>query len=74
MHLALFLEVGASDSVQLNLISLGLSRITAIEVAKKIEDAADKTSKELNVELKKILNQKVDLPLACIEEIKRCVF
>ena len=74
MHLALFLEVGASNSTQLNLISLGLSRITAIEVAKKIEGVAAKTSKELNMELKKLLNKKADLPLACIEEIKRCIF
>ncbi|MCK5490876.1 MAG: hypothetical protein KAI67_03470, partial [Candidatus Pacebacteria bacterium] len=74
VHLPLFLEVGASDPIQLKLISLGLSRITAIEVAKKIQGAIDKTQKELNAELKKLLDQKIDLPLACIEEIKRCVF
>ena len=40
----------------------------------RVKNQPNKTSKELNAELKNLLHQKIDLPLACIEEIKRCVF
>lgn len=71
IHLSLFLEVGASNNVQLDLISLGLSRITAIELATMINHSEYENSKELRLKIKKILDDQNDLPLACIDEIER---
>jgi superfamily II DNA/RNA helicase len=72
-HLSLFLEVGVSNSIQLSLVSLGLSRITAIEISGKFKNKDYSEPYELIPELKGILINNVNLPRACIEEIKRVV-
>lgn len=72
-HLPLFLEVGVSNPIQLDLVSLGLSRITALEISGKFKKKDYSDSYELLPELKQIMNDNVDLPRACIEEIKRIV-
>jgi superfamily II DNA/RNA helicase len=72
-HLPLFLEVGVSNSIQLSLVSLGLSRITALEISGKFKKKDYTDSYELMPELKQILADNVTLPRACIEEIKRIV-
>lgn len=72
-HLSLFLEVGVSNSIQLSLVSLGLSRITALEISSKFKNIDYSEPYELLPELKRILINNVGLPRACTEEIKRVV-
>ena len=72
-YLPLFLEVGVSNPIQLDLVSLGLSRITALEISGKFKNRQYSESYELLSELKRLLINSSGLPAACIEEIKRIV-
>ncbi|MCW8865043.1 MAG: hypothetical protein OQK09_03060 [Colwellia sp.] len=73
VYLPLFLEVGVSKPIQLDLVSLGLSRITALEISRLFKNRLYNESYELLPELKEILFNYKDLPTACVEEIKRIV-
>lgn len=73
VYLPLFLEVGVSKPIQLDLVSLGLSRITALEISRLFKNRLYNESYELLPVLKEILFNYKDLPTACVEEIKRIV-
>lgn len=74
VHLPLFLEVGASNSVQIDLISLGLSRMTALELSKYIHaEDYDKNHAELKDMIKKITQSQKGIPKTCMEEIKHYI-
>jgi hypothetical protein len=75
IHLPLFLEIGASNSVQIDLISIGLSRMTALELSKHIaQDSYDRDMKVLKVKLKELSKNNADIPPVCIKEIKHYIF
>lgn len=71
VHLPLFLEAGVSNPIQLDLVSLGLSRITAIEISDLFRNAEYTESYDLLPLLERVVAEKERLPLACLEEIKR---
>ena len=75
IHLSLFLEVGASNPVQIDLISLGLSRMTALEISKHIElGSYDKDMKKLKIKVIGLLHSNKNIPSTCVEEIKHYIF
>lgn len=67
--LHLYLECGSSNQAELNLISLGLSRTTAILVAKHPSFKVDQTPEETLQTLRRIPLASMDLPQACKDEI-----
>ncbi|ARM83161.1 DEAD/DEAH box helicase [Marinobacter salarius] len=70
VYLPLFLEVGASNPLQIGLISLGLSRMTALEISKYIEiDSYDGDPARLRRIVKDLSKRNKKIPLLCREEI-----
>ncbi|OZY87386.1 hypothetical protein CBP51_10515 [Cellvibrio mixtus] len=75
MHLPLFLEVGASNPVQIDLMSIGLSRMTALELSSYIPiDSYNRNIKLLQSKIKTLTERNIAISKICVEEIKRHVF
>ena len=72
-HLPLYLEVGASDTIQLNLISLGLSRMSSVEVASRIGKIKSEKASDLIPHVLKLLDGERGLPKVCADEVRRCL-
>lgn len=65
----LFLECGASDPVVLNLISLGLSRTSALLIRQKVSFARSSTPEHCLHSLQRIDPKLLNLPPYCVREL-----
>ncbi|PHS75568.1 MAG: hypothetical protein COB59_11505 [Rhodospirillaceae bacterium] len=72
-HLPLFLEVGANDPVQLNLISLGLSRMSAVEISARLGAVKVERASDLIPHILRLLSEGELLPKVCADEVRRCL-
>lgn len=68
--LHLFLECGSSNQAELNLISLGLSRTTAILLARLAQFTEEQNPEQTLQVLRRLPIQTLDLPEACRAEIR----
>jgi hypothetical protein len=69
LPLHMFLEFGASDRVLINLMSLGLSRTSAILLQRTVSLASDTTLQECKRYLDAVNLSRISLPAICIAEI-----
>jgi superfamily II DNA/RNA helicase len=65
-----YLECGASDRVALNLIAIGLSRVTALAVYNKITFPQDSSPEDCFSKLSQMNLDNLNVPKLCIEEIR----
>jgi DEAD/DEAH box helicase len=71
LPLHLFLEFGASDKVLINLMSLGLSRTSAILLKRTVSLGADMTLAECKQYLAAVNLTRIQIPSICKSEISR---
>jgi len=66
-----YLELGACDATAINLMSLGLSRHTALKLMKDLFRKSDLDLQATTDQLKSLNIENSDFPKFCIEEVKR---
>jgi hypothetical protein len=71
LPLHLFLEFGASDKVLINLMSLGLSRTSAILLKRTVSCGSDMTLQECRHYLNAVNLARIEIPAICKAEISR---
>jgi hypothetical protein len=71
LPLHLFLEFGASDKVLIDLMSLGLSRTSAILLKKTVSFRSDMTLQECRHYLNSVNLERIEIPAICKAEISR---
>jgi hypothetical protein len=67
MHL--YLECGAADVVAISLISLGLSRVTALFLKRRIDLPEDATPEICLAKLRGLATERLNLPAFCLREL-----
>lgn len=73
-NLPLHLECGSADSLVINLISLGLSRLTSIKLKKsKYFSCDDPTATNCFLALQRVNINQLDIPFVCKQEIKNLI-
>lgn len=71
LPLHLFLEFGASDKVLINIMSLGLSRTSAILLKRTVSFGSDMTLQECRHYLNAVNLARIEIPAICKAEISR---